>query len=302
MVGGLGLGGRDVADRPEETAIVEPVDPFESGELDRFKAAPGAAPVDHLGFVEAVDGFGEGIVVAVPDTAHRRLHARRGKPLGILDRKILHTAITMMDETAADGAALVQGLLQCVPHKAGVRLAADTPADNAPGKDVDDKSDIDKTGPGCDVGKVGYPQRVRTRRFELPIDAIERTRSRCIADGGPDRLASHDALQAHRPHQAHHGAASERDPVPEKLSPDLPDAIDAEGLLVHAPDFGPQGDIAPGPWRQLTWIGAPGGVGAIRRRGDRQNAADRLDPVDGAVLVDEGDHGLNRRSSSAWAK
>jgi hypothetical protein len=43
-------------------------------------------------------------------------------------------------------------------------------------------------------------------------------------------------------------------------------------------------------------------VGIIRRPGDRQDAADRLDPVDGAVLGDEIDPGLNRRSSSAWAK
>ena len=72
------------------------------------------------------------------------------------------------------------------------------------------------------------------RRIELPIDAIERTRGRGIADRGPDRLSPHDALQAHRAHQARHGAASDRDPVPEKLSPDLPDAVDAEILLVIA--------------------------------------------------------------------
>jgi hypothetical protein len=60
-MGGLGFGGRDVPDWPEETAVVEPIDPFEGGELDRFEAAPGAAPVNHLGFVEAVDGLGEGI-------------------------------------------------------------------------------------------------------------------------------------------------------------------------------------------------------------------------------------------------
>ena len=89
MVGGLGLGGRDVPDRPEEAAVVEPVDPFEGGELDRLKGAPGAAPMDHLGFVEAVDGFGEGIIVAVTDAADRRLDACRGKPLGILDRDVL---------------------------------------------------------------------------------------------------------------------------------------------------------------------------------------------------------------------
>src|ERR1700735_2961355 len=43
-------------------------------------------------------------------------------------------------------------------------------------------------------------------------------------------------------------------------------------------------------------------MGVIGRQGDRQHPADRLDPVRLAVIVDEGDHGLNRRSSSAWAK
>src|SRR3954453_10795661 len=303
IVGGLGLGGRDVPERLEEAAVVEPVDPFEGGKLDRFEAAPGAAPMDQLGFVEAVDGFGEGVIVAITDAANRRLDTRRGKPLGILDRDVLHTAIAVMDEAAApDGPALVQGLLQRVQHEAGVSRAGDTPADDAPCKGVDDEGDIDETGPRRDVGKVGHPQGVRTRRFELPIDVIERTRGRRIADCGADPFAPHHALQPHRPHQARYGAASDRGPFPEKLSPDLPDAIDSEVLIVHAPDFGPQGDIAPRPCGQLTRISAPGGVGAIRRRGDRQNAADRLDPVAGAVLVDKGDHGLNRRSSSAWAK
>ena len=45
--------------------------------------------MDHLGFVEAVDGFGESIVVAVADAADRGLDARRGKPLGIFDRDVL---------------------------------------------------------------------------------------------------------------------------------------------------------------------------------------------------------------------
>jgi hypothetical protein len=45
--------------------------------------------MDHLGFVEAVDGFGEGIVVAVTDAADRGLDTRLGKPLGILDRDVL---------------------------------------------------------------------------------------------------------------------------------------------------------------------------------------------------------------------
>jgi hypothetical protein len=112
----------------------------------------------------------------------------------------------------------------------------------------------------------------------------------------------HDALQADHSHQRRHGAAGDRDPFPAELSPDLPDAIDSVVLVVHATDLDLQSGIALGPCRQLARIGAPGGMGMIRRRGDRQDAADRLDPVDGAMLGDEVDHGLNRRSSSAWAK
>ena len=48
------LGGRHVADGLEKPAIVEPVDPFERGKLHRLIAAPAAAPVDDLGFVEAI--------------------------------------------------------------------------------------------------------------------------------------------------------------------------------------------------------------------------------------------------------
>ncbi len=43
-------------------------------------------------------------------------------------------------------------------------------------------------------------------------------------------------------------------------------------------------------------------MGVVRRRGDRQHPADRLDPVGVAMIVDERDHGFDRRSSSAWAK
>ena len=45
-----------------------------------------------------------------------------------------------------------------------------------------------------------------------------------------------------------------------------------------------------------------GDVRMVGRGGDRQNLADRIDPVDLAMIVDERDHGLDRRSSSAIAK
>ena len=49
----LGFDGRDVADRFEEEAIVEPVHPIEGGELDGFQRAPWSEPPDRLGLEQA---------------------------------------------------------------------------------------------------------------------------------------------------------------------------------------------------------------------------------------------------------
>jgi len=65
IVAFLGLGRRHIADRLEEATIVEPVDPFESGELDCFQRTPWATSTDHLSLEQALDSFGEGIVVAI---------------------------------------------------------------------------------------------------------------------------------------------------------------------------------------------------------------------------------------------
>lgn len=59
------LGGRDVADGREQQAIVDPVDLFQRGVLDRLKRAPGTLPPDHLGLVETVARLCESFVVAV---------------------------------------------------------------------------------------------------------------------------------------------------------------------------------------------------------------------------------------------
>jgi len=53
--------------------MVEQVDPFEDGVLDSLQAAPRCAPVNHLSLVEAVDRFGQGVVIRVADRANRRL-------------------------------------------------------------------------------------------------------------------------------------------------------------------------------------------------------------------------------------
>ena len=108
--------------------------------------------------------------------------------------------------------------------------------------------------------------------------------------------------KAHGSHQPRHRAAGDRNALAGELPPDLAHAIDPEVLLEHPSDLGFQGLIALGTARQLLGISPPGGMGVIRRGGDRQDLADRLDPVDIPMIVDEGDHGFHRRSSSAWVR
>jgi hypothetical protein len=214
----------------------------------------------------------------------------------------LHAALAVVNEAAVHGSTLVQGLLQGIEDEAGMGRARHPPADNAPGIGVDPEGHIDKAHPGRDVGEVADPERIRPQCLELPVDAIERARRGLVADRRPGRLAAHGALQAHGSHQARHGAAGDCDPLSAELPPDLAHAIDPEVLLEHAPDLGFQGLVALGSRRSLPRINPSPNMGVIRRRSDRQDLADRLDPVNVPMMVDEGDHGLDRRSSSAWAK
>jgi hypothetical protein len=71
----LGFGRRDVADGRQQPAIVEPVDPGQRGELDGLEAMPWPTPMDDLGLVEAVDGFGESIVIGISHAADGGLDA-----------------------------------------------------------------------------------------------------------------------------------------------------------------------------------------------------------------------------------
>lgn len=71
---------------------------------------------------------------------------------------------------------------------------------------------------------------------------------------------------------------------------------------MHTPDHDHERRVPLDPSRQPAGIGPPRGVGVVRRRGERQRPADRLDPVGRAVTVDEGDHRLDWRLSFEWAK
>jgi hypothetical protein len=89
VIGCFILGGWNVAEGTEQAVVVEPPDPLEGGELDILDPGPGAARIDELGLVEADDGLGQGVVVAVTSAADRRLDPGQSQTLRVTNRQVL---------------------------------------------------------------------------------------------------------------------------------------------------------------------------------------------------------------------
>ena len=101
--------------------MVEPVDPFEGGELDRFEVTLGAALTNHLGLVQADDRLGQRIVVGIADAAHRRLNPGLSQTLGVANRQVLGATVAVMHQSALIAhRAVIERLLERVQGKLGV--------------------------------------------------------------------------------------------------------------------------------------------------------------------------------------
>src|SRR5690606_3223976 len=81
------------------------------------------------------------VVVRVADAADRGLDAGLGQALGVFDRDVLHAPVRVMDEPAtAHRPSFMQRLFERIEDEAGMRRPAHPPADDAPGKGVDEAS------------------------------------------------------------------------------------------------------------------------------------------------------------------
>ena len=123
----------------------------------------------------------------------------------------------MYEVAAVNEVSIVQGLLQSVEHKIGVRRSTVAPADDIAGIDVDHEGHIDEARPSDDISEFGDPEPIGRRTFELWIDLVDRTkRRRLIADYRANRLTANNALKAEIPLQAHESATG--DVVPSNRS------------------------------------------------------------------------------------
>lgn len=259
--------------------------------------------MDGLGFVEAVDRLGQRVVVGIADRADRGFDPGLGQALGVFDRHVLAAPIAVVDQAAAmHRSSGMQRLFERVQHEGSMGRPTHPPADDPTGKRIDHECHIDEAGPCRDVCKVRHPQHIRPRHVELPVDVVERTGRRLVADRGLERLATDSAGQALPPHQPFHRAPSDLDPLPVQLPPNLAGAVDLEVRPEDTGDLRLEACISQRPRSPTARVGPLGLAGVVGGRGDRQHPADRLDPVVSPVIVDERDHVFDRRSSSAAAK
>ena len=102
VVSDFRLGGREVADRFEQPAMIEPIDPFEGGKLDGFESAPRPAPMDHLGLEqillmdEPIGALDAQARIILQDELLKLWHERRQTVLFVTHD--IGEAITMADK------------------------------------------------------------------------------------------------------------------------------------------------------------------------------------------------------------
>ena len=104
--------------------------------------------MDHFSLVRPMDGFGEGMVVGVPHAAHCGFDPRSGQTLGMADRHVLRSPITVVNQAVgAERPPGIQRLLQRIQYEVGPGRAGRLPADERASEDIDHDGYVDEALP-----------------------------------------------------------------------------------------------------------------------------------------------------------
>ena len=72
----------DVSDWAKKSAVVIPIDPFQGFPFDFAHRFPWSDLVDHLGFEQADNALGEGVIVGFANGSDRKIDLGFGQTLG----------------------------------------------------------------------------------------------------------------------------------------------------------------------------------------------------------------------------
>ena len=223
----------NVPERPQQSSRIEPVHPRHGGERHGLEGAPRALPSNHLRLVQADHRLGEGIVRGIALAAARWRDAGVHEAIRIPHREILRPGITVMHAAGEGGApAGVNRLLQRIEHAGRAPGGRHPPAHHAARKHVDDERDVDEATPGRDVREVGDPALIRTSGHALAVDEVHGAAALPGVGRGDPGPTPDGAGEAHRAHEARHGAARHADAFPPQRLPDFPGAVDLRVLVI----------------------------------------------------------------------
>ncbi|MGF7122735.1 hypothetical protein J2X34_003159 [Rhodococcus sp. BE178] len=242
VVEGLELGWRQVAAVLVESTVVEPVDPFESGDFDLVNGPPKAPRRDQLGLVEAVDRLREGIVVAVPGGPDRGVDAGLDEPLGERNRRVLGEFNRSERTTVRlSGLRRAMALRRADTARSEVMRASIEVADDLVGVAILDRTQVELAFSGAMLGNVVQPQHIRLRRSEVAGDrVVVHRRPRPAASAGFLGERGPDPLQGAQPMDAVlaggdvvMGQLVRDEPVPERriVGLDIEGCVDQMGVV-----------------------------------------------------------------------
>lgn len=126
--------------------MVEPVDPLGGGRFNLFDGPRGLAWSDEFGLVQAVDSFGQGIVIGAADRANGGLDPGLGEPLTKPDRGVLRSSISLVHKAVEIERSLAltgpDRLFNFIEHHCGCHGRRDSPAHNPARVGIDDEVDV----------------------------------------------------------------------------------------------------------------------------------------------------------------
>ena len=190
----LEVGRADVAERRVATDTI--VEHFDVLKCLVLGLRPGGEDglVNELHLQRGEEALGHGVVPAIALAAHAAVDAVLPKRLLVVPGGVLDPPVRVMEE-AGLGPPGPQCHLQGVEGQGLVDTGIQGPADDTPGEQIQDGSQVRPALSGPDVGDIGDPDLIRCRRGEVPIQLIRRNRM------GVSRISS----RAESPHRHRRG-------------------------------------------------------------------------------------------------
>ena len=165
-------------------------------------------PVGQLAFQGGEEALGHGVVVAVPDRAHRRRHAPLPAALAEGQRGGLAALVGVVDDRSAT--SLSERHIQRVEDQLGAQGMSHRPAHHPAAEHVEHDGQGHESCGARDVGDIGHPPPVRRISLEATLDQVRRRAGLGGTTRGARPLPTTSPGQACLTHHPSHPLAAHR--------------------------------------------------------------------------------------------